>query len=226
MNKEKFNNNQLYGFLPSDVEGMETLTELALDLRWSWNHAADELWRQLDSELWEITHNPWIILQTVSRDRLEKQLADEGFKGNMHELIQLRDQLNNTHAWFQQNHANAPLSCVAYFSMEFMLSEALPIYVGGLGNVAGDQLKSASDLGVPVVAVGLLYQQGYFRQKIDKDGNQVATFPFTDPGQLPITPLTFTQRRMVALKNIFGRSHSLVAYLGGSGWKSKIVSPR
>ena len=82
-----------------------------------------------------------------------------------------------------------PLTCAAYFSMEFMLSEALPIYSGGLGNVAGDQLKAASDLGVPVVGVGLLYQQGYFRQMIDKDGAQQALFPYNDPGQLPITPL-------------------------------------
>jgi starch phosphorylase len=73
--------------------------------------------------------------------------------------------------------------------MEFMLSEALPIYSGGLGNVAGDQLKAASDLGVPVVGVGLLYQQGYFRQVIDKNGDQQALYPFNDPGQLPITPV-------------------------------------
>ena len=92
-------------------------------------------------------------------------------------------------AWFQQNHPESPLTCVAYFSMEFMLSEALPIYSGGLGNVAGDQLKAASDLGVPVVGVGLLYQQGYFRQVIDQDGAQQALFPYNDPGQLPITPL-------------------------------------
>jgi len=81
------------------------------------------------------------------------------------------------------------LKCIAYFSMEYMLSEALPIYSGGLGNVAGDQLKAASDLGVPVVGVGLLYQQGYFRQVIDKDGAQQALYPYNDPGQLPITPL-------------------------------------
>ena len=92
-------------------------------------------------------------------------------------------------AWFQQHHPQAPLTCVAYFSMEFMLSEALPIYSGGLGNVAGDQLKAASDLGVPVVGVGLLYQQGYFRQVIDKDGAQQALYPYNDPGQLPITPV-------------------------------------
>ena len=92
-------------------------------------------------------------------------------------------------AWFQRNHPKAPLTCAAYFSMEFMLSEALPIYSGGLGNVAGDQLKAASDLGVPVVGVGLLYQQGYFRQVIDKNGEQQALYPYNDPGQLPITPL-------------------------------------
>jgi starch phosphorylase len=94
-----------------------------------------------------------------------------------------------TPAWFQQNRAQASLTCVAYFCMEFMLSEALPIYSGGLGNVAGDQLKAASDLGVPVVGVGLLYQQGYFRQVIDKDGAQQALYPYNDPGQLPITPV-------------------------------------
>ena len=100
-----------------------------------------------------------------------------------------RRQAAEAPAWFQQNHPQAPLTCAAYFSMEFMLSEALPIYSGGLGNVAGDQLKAASDLGVPVVGVGLLYQQGYFRQVIDKDGAQQALFPYNDPGQLPITPL-------------------------------------
>ena len=92
-------------------------------------------------------------------------------------------------AWFQQQHPQAPLTGVAYFSMEFMLSEALPIYSGGLGNVAGDQLKAASDLGVPVIGVGLLYQQGYFRQVIDRDGAQQALYPYNDPGQLPITPV-------------------------------------
>ena len=93
-------------------------------------------------------------------------------------------------AWFQHTHADAPLTAVAYFSMEFMLSEALPIYSGGLGNVAGDQLKAASDLGVPVVGVGLLYQQGYFRQVIDRDGAQQALYPYQRSRRsCPITPL-------------------------------------
>src|SRR5664279_1819206 len=118
MNKENFNNHPLSGLLTPHREVMETLKELALDLRWSWNHAADELWRQLDPELWEITHNPWVMLQTVSRDRLEKQLADEAFSGRMWELVKLKDQLNNSPAWFRQNHPDTALSCVAYFSME------------------------------------------------------------------------------------------------------------
>jgi starch phosphorylase len=158
-------------------------------MRWSWNHAADEVWRQLDPELWEFTQNPWVVLQTVSRDKLEHMLSDPSFHKKVDGLIQKKNQTAGSPAWFQQNHSQSPLTCVAYFSMEFMLSEALPIYSGGLGNVAGDQLKAASDLGVPLVGVGLLYQQGYFRQVLDKDGAQQALFPYNDPGQLPIRPL-------------------------------------
>jgi starch phosphorylase len=179
----------MYSLLPTEVEGFDSLAELALDMRWSWNHATDEVWRRLDPIMWEITHNPWGVLQTVSRDRIERELADPVFRKNVDGLVQTRQQLMEAPAWFQQDHSQGPLTCAAYFSMEFMLSEALPIYSGGLGNVAGDQLKATSDLGVPIVGVGLLYQQGYFRQVIDKDGTQQALFPYNDPGQLPITPL-------------------------------------
>ena len=179
----------IYNLLPTEIEGFDSLAELALDLHWSWNHATDEVWRQLDPELWEITHNPWVVLQTVSRDQIERVLADPAFRKNVDDLLRAKRQAAERPAWLQQKHPQAPLTCVAYFSMEFMLSEALPIYSGGLGNVAGDQLKAASDLGVPVAGVGLLYQQGYFRQVIDKDGAQQALFPYNDPGQLPITPL-------------------------------------
>jgi len=158
-------------------------------MHWSWNHATDEVWRQLDPELWEITHNPWVVLQTVSRDQIERVLADPVFRKNVDGLVEASRQATDAPAWFQRNHGDAPLTCAAYFSMEFMLSEALPIYSGGLGNVAGDQLKAASDLGVPVAGMGLLYQQGYFRQAIDKNGEQQALYPYNDPGQLPITPL-------------------------------------
>ncbi len=175
--------------LSTDVEGFDSLSELALDMRSSWNHATDQVWRQLDPVLWELTHNPWAVLQTVSREKLRRDLADPAFRKIVDDLVQTRRDVAEAPAWFQHTYPQSPLNCIAYFSMEFMLSEALPIYSGGLGNVAGDQLKGASDLGVPVIGVGLLYQQGYFRQVIDKNGAQEALFPYNDPGQLPITPL-------------------------------------
>ena len=179
-----------YGhLLARDIAGFDSLVELALDMRSLWDHGADGVWRNLDLALWELTRNPWAILQTVSREKLQGLLADPDFRKGVDDLVQARRDAAAAPAWFQQTHPKSPLTCVAYFSMEFMLSEALPIYSGGLGNVAGDQLKAASDLGVPVVGVGLLYQQGYFRQVIDKNGAQQALFPYNDPGQLPITPL-------------------------------------
>jgi glycogen phosphorylase len=174
--------------LPIDLEGFDVLADLALDIHASWNHSADDIWRQLDPILWDLTNNPWGVLQTQSRDRLERLLTDPVFRSRLDALAEAKARDAASPAWFAQSHASS-LSCVAYFSMEFMLSEALPIYSGGLGNVAGDQLKAASDLGVPVVGVGLLYQQGYFRQTIDQSGAQQALFPYNDPGQLPITPL-------------------------------------
>jgi len=178
-----------YNRLCTDVGGFDSLAGLALDMHWYWNHSADEIWKQLDPELWETTYNPWVVLQTVSRARLRSSLADPAFRRKVDDLLEAGRREAESPAWFQQNHPRTPFTNVAYFSMEFMLSEALPIYSGGLGNVAGDQLKAASDLGVPVIGVGLLYQQGYFRQVIDKDGAQQALFPYNDPGQLPITPL-------------------------------------
>ena len=208
-NKQASARNPNYNSLPTEIEGFDSLAELALDLRWSWNHATDEVWRKLDPALWELTQNPWVVLQTVSKDKLKSVLADSAFRKNIDDLVQSKRQAAETPAWFQQNHPQSPLKCVAYFSMEYMLSEALPIYSGGLGNVAGDQLKAASDLGVPVVGIGLLYQQGYFRQVIDKDGAQQALYPYNDPGQLPITPLRQPNGEWLRLE---------IALLGYSVW--------
>ena len=177
----------MYSLLPTDVKGFDSLAELALDMRWSWNHATDEVWRQLEPELWEITHNPWVVLQTVSRDQIERVLADPVFRKNVDALVQTRRQEVEAPAWFQQNYPGGSLNCVAYFSMEFMLSEALPIYSGGLGNVAGDQLKATSDLGVPVVGVGLLYQQGYFRQNTLDASQDQMTAPAGTARVIPFT---------------------------------------
>ncbi len=173
----------------ADIDGFDELSELALDMRSAWNHATDQLWRALDPVLWDLTHNPWVVLQTVSRENLQRVLTDPTFRRIVDTLIGARRSAAQAPAWFQKAHPGTALNCVAYFSMEFMLSEALPIYSGGLGNVAGDQLKAASDMGVPVVGVGLLYGGGYFRQVIDRDGNQRALYPYNDPGQLPILPL-------------------------------------
>src|SRR5208282_1383405 len=189
MSKETHVSHPIYSLLPTEVEGFDSLAELALDMRWSWNHATDEVWRQLDPTLWEMTQNPWVVLQTVSRDQLKRVLADPAFRKNIDDLLRRKREAAQAPAWFQQHHPQSPLSCAAYFCMEFMLSEALPIYSGGLGNVAGDQLKAASDLGVPVVGVGLLYQHGYFRQVIDQNGAQQALYPYNDPAQLPVTPV-------------------------------------
>jgi glycogen phosphorylase len=189
MNRPKRTSSPIYSFFPTEIDGFDSLAELALDMRWSWNNSADEVWMQLDPVLWDLTHNPWVVLQTVSRDQLQRLLDDRSFREKVDALLQAKHRETHSPAWFQRNHAQAPLTAVAYFSMEFMLSEALPIYSGGLGNVAGDQLKAASDLGVPVIGVGLLYQQGYFRQVIDRNGAQQALSPYNDPGQLPVMPV-------------------------------------
>src|ERR1035437_1688489 len=132
---------QVNSFLQIDHDGFESLTNLALDMRWSWDHSADEIWRKIDPVLWDLTHNPMVVLQTVSRDHLQLLMEDKTFRNRIDNLVKLLKNSNTAPAWFQQNYPNSLLTGIAYFSMEFMLSEALPIYSGGLGNVAGDQLK-------------------------------------------------------------------------------------
>jgi len=171
--------------LPSELEG---LAELALDLRWSWNHAADRLWEHIDADLWRTTGNPWLVLQTASAGRIETLAADIEFKELFDATLAEYRQAMSGQTWFQQAYADQPFS-VAYFSMEYGLSEALPIYSGGMGILAGDYLKTASDLGVPMVGIGLLYQQGYFRQSMNALGEQTELFPYNDPSQLPVTPV-------------------------------------
>jgi starch phosphorylase len=184
---------------PSETTTLDALTELALDLRWSFNHSADKLWERLDPDLWSLTHNPWVVLQTASQEKLQSVTSDPLFQLLVADLHTEKLTIEQSQGWFQKAHPRSGLTMVAYFSMEFMLSEALPIYSGGLGNVAGDQLKAASNLSVPVKGIGLLYQQGYFRQEIDAHGQQVALYPFNDPGQLPIKPLRKANREWLRL---------------------------
>ena len=173
----------------AQLDGFASLAELALNLHWTWNHATDELWRRLDAELWQNTQNPWVVLQTVSRDTVHTALAEPEFRQLLETNLQRNRDSYAAKAWFQRDQRFTPLTTIAYFSMEFMLGEALPIYSGGLGQVAGDQMKAASDLGVPVTGIGLLYGQGYFSQDFDADGRQQVLYPVNDPGQLPVRPL-------------------------------------
>ncbi|MGC8500837.1 MAG: alpha-glucan family phosphorylase [Leptospirillia bacterium] len=169
--------------------GLEPLAELALDLRWTWNHRADELWNRLDPALWSLTKNPWLILQTVSMPHLLALAEDKEYLERLSEIHELWTKDDGAKRWFSMKYAGRALSKVAYFSMEFGISESLPIYAGGLGILAGDHLKSAEDLGVPLVGVGLLFQKGYFRQVVNDRGEQIESYPYNDPDSLPIVPL-------------------------------------
>ena len=169
-------------------EGMEGLGELALDLRWTWSHAADRLWNEIDPAVWARTGNPWLILQSVSQQRLEQLGADANFRAELERLMRARRDYLAAPSWCGDTHPGTDV-LIAYFSMEYGLAEALPLYSGGLGVLAGDHLKTASDLGVPLVAMGLLYQEGYFRQMLDAHGWQLEMYPYNVPTSMPITPV-------------------------------------
>lgn len=172
--------------LPEQLKG---LAELALDLRWNASHAADELWRYIDADLWESVRDPWMMLESITDERLDELHHDTRFISRLSEQLAIRRRYLEQPGWFPQTHDADRLNGIAYFSMEFGLNESLPIYSGGLGILAGDYLKAASDLAVPVVGVGLLYQQGYFRQSFDQDGRQLAFFPYNNPTMLPVVPV-------------------------------------
>ena len=177
-------------YLPREVPAsLSDLVTLALDMRWSWHHGADDLWRRVDPELWDVTANPWLILESVSGQRLLELSTDKQFLQALQQQITARDEHFQAETWFAATYGSRFRGQIAYFSMEFGLSESLPIYSGGLGVLAGDYLKTACDLDVPLVGVGLLYQQGYFRQAIDAHGEQLAHYPFNEPSMLPIVPL-------------------------------------
>jgi starch phosphorylase len=168
---------------------LERLRDLAGDLRWTWSHTADQLWRTVDPTSWERSENPWSILQAVRRERLDALAADPRFVAELDRLDESRQRYLGSPGWFGETYVDTPVRHVAYFCMEFGLAEALPLYAGGLGVLAGDFLKASSDLGVPVVGVGLLYQEGFFRQAIDDAGRQHEVFPYNDPMTLPLTPV-------------------------------------
>ncbi len=176
-------------FLPELPQSLAGLAELALDLRWSQDHSTDVLWEQVDPLLWKKTHNPWIILQNLGKKQISDLTHKRSFRRLLDVTIQKHQEYLTGQSWFDQTYPHSSIARIAYFSMEFGLSEALPIYSGGLGMLAGDCLKTASDLGVPIVGIGILWQQGYFRQSLNQQGEQLAQYPYNDPGQMPVIPL-------------------------------------
>jgi starch phosphorylase len=167
---------------------MERLRELAYDLWWSWSPQATRLFAWIDPEHWRRYHNPVQLLINVEPHQWARLLSDPEFRKTYEHVIQSLDAYRSRARWFGR-HADAVPGPVAYFSMEFGLHESLGIYSGGLGVLAGDHCKAASDLGVPLVGVGLLYQSGYFRQTVDADGFQQHIYPNYDFARLPVLPV-------------------------------------
>jgi starch phosphorylase len=162
-------------------EALGPLQDLAFNLRWSWDHRTRDLFRWVDPQIWELTfHDPVRLLSLVGRQRLEQLTADPAFMGFLGEMGDDLRRYLEAPRWFQ-NRAVSPLRGVAYFSPEFGIAEALPQYSGGLGVLAGDHLKAASSLGIPLTGVGLMYRLGYFRQHLDADGWQEERYPILDP---------------------------------------------
>ena len=167
-------------------ESLRALRDLALDLRWTWSHAADAVWRRLSPGHWSIKEDPWLLLLDLGRQRLQAAAHDAALVEEIRRLDESRREYLAEPSWLGRRHPRGALPTVAYFCMEFGVGEALPLYAGGLGVLAGDYLKAASDLGLPVVGVGLLYQEGYFRQLLDSDHMQHESFPYNNPFTLPL----------------------------------------
>lgn len=188
-----------FNVTPALPSQLEPLRMLAYNMHWDWNYETKDLFRRLDPELWESSrYNPVLMLGTISQERLREVADDDGFLAQMERAArELQDYLKEG-AWFRKNrlrqttsssatNGSSPLKdCYAYFSAEFGLASCLPIYSGGLGVLAGDHLKSASDLGLPLVGVGLLYQEGYFAQYLNADGWQQERYPINDFYNMPL----------------------------------------
>ena len=167
------------------------LLDIANNLWWSWNSEFLRLFKEIDLDLWEnVGKNPVKFLKLVSQERLENVAKNEEFLAKYDEVVQhFNSYMNTTETWFSKNYPNNTNDLIAYFSAEYGIDEIIPIYSGGLGILSGDHLKSASDLGLPFVAVGLLYKNGYFNQKIDGYGTQKTEYTNIDLDNLPILPV-------------------------------------
>jgi starch phosphorylase len=174
--------------VPSLTDELAALQRVAYNLWWCWEQDATNLFRRLDPDLWKSTrHNPVEMLGILQQTTLEGLKSDEGFMAHLALVDEKLSDYLQAKTWFQKTGNGASKMKIAYFSMEFGLHESLPIYSGGLGILAGDHLKSASDLGLPLVGVGLLYRQGYFRQYLNNEGWQQEYYPENDFYNLPLT---------------------------------------
>lgn len=175
--------------VPNLPESLKRLQELAYNLRWAWNHETVLLFRRLDRDLWEATgHNPVWMLGLIDQERLEAAEQEPAFMAHLNRVCESFDSyMSATKTWFNTRYKDIPKPTIAYFSMEFGLTECLQNYSGGLGVLSGDHLKSASDLGLPLVGVGILYQEGYFQQYLNADGYQQESYPINDYSIQPVT---------------------------------------
>ncbi|MCJ7733386.1 MAG: alpha-glucan family phosphorylase [Anaerolineales bacterium] len=176
---------------------IERLGELAYNLWWTWNPDVQRLYKRIDSDLWELTcHNPIKFLRKVERAKLNAVTHDSYYLDFYDRALLAFDQyLDQEDTWYQKNHGHIEKETIAYFSSEFGLHETLPIYAGGLGVLSGDHLKEASDLGLPLVAMGFLYTKGYFTQTISEDGWQEAIYAKLDFDELPVLPLMVDEEK-------------------------------
>ncbi len=194
-------NIRTFQVFPDVPEKLQPLLELAKNLWWVWQPDASELFRRLDRKLWSrVYHNPIKLLGAISQDQLKAAAVDEGYLAHLSRVHQQFKQHQNEVGWFNAAHAEDKQLRVAYFSAEFGLHESLPIYSGGLGVLAGDHLKSASELGLPLTGVGLLYRNGYFEQYLTADGWQQERYPELDFYQLAIEPQKHTDGSDVLVK--------------------------
>lgn len=187
--------------VPSLPAPLEPLLHIAQNLWWTWKPEAIALFVRLDPEGWsKYSHNPVKLLGNVSQARLERAAADESFLHEINRVYAALEQHRMRRGWFEQTHPEVQDAVIAYFSAEFGLSECFQIYSGGLGILAGDHLKSASELALPMVGVGLLYQHGYFMQYLNGDGWQQETYPDLDFANQPIERVRDRQDNWLKVK--------------------------
>ncbi len=176
--------------IPKLPEPISRLKDLAYDLWFSWNPVGIEFYRSINPKLWrEVHHNPVLFLMRIGEKDLEAASIDDNYLALYKRVFEQYDRYHEQETWFSKHHPEHKEDTIAYFSAEFGLHESHPIYSGGLGLLAGDHCKSASDLGLPFIGVGLLYKQGYFYQQINSKGLQEAEYPHLNFFELPITPV-------------------------------------